>query len=123
MGYGTEKKFASSFVKSENGQKNINDLEPDFFYRPLIYLVITNPNTKKSVVASAYIDTGANHCYINKKLADDLGLVRLNQPPQKAYTASGSIEAYAVEAEYQLANEEKELFEEFPVQKTHFYVS
>ena len=123
MGYGTEKKFSTSFFKAENNQKDINDLEPDFLYKPLIYLVITNPSTNKSIVASAYIDTGANHCYINKKLADDLGLVRLNQPPQTVYTASGSIEAYAVEAQYQLANEEKELFHEFPTQKTHFYIN
>jgi len=121
--FGANKEFISPFIRQKNNQRNVNDLEPSYFYKPLIYIVITNPDTKKHIIASALLDTGADHCFINKKLFNDLGLVKLDKPPNKIYTASGLIETYAVEVEYQLANSNKELVEDFPMQKTHFYIN
>jgi len=121
--FGADKKFTSPFIKTENNQRNVNDLEPDYFYKPLIYIVITNPDTKKSEIVSALIDTGADRCFMNKELFNHLGLAKLDKPPNKVYTGSDPIKTYAVEVEYQLANSKKELVEDFPMQKTHFYVN
>lgn len=115
--------FKTPFIPSENPEKNTNAYEPDFYFRPLIYIEITNPTNGKREVVSATIDTGADNCYIGQGLVDHLLLTHTNEPPIVTFTASGSIKSYAVEIEYRIANEKKEIVKDFPIQKTHFYIN
>lgn len=115
--------FSTSFIKAENKQKNINIYSPNVLYQPKIYIQIINPLNGNKETVSATIDTGSDNCFISRKLANYLGLKQTDEPPITIYTADGSIEAYAVEAEYTLANEKKERVENFPIQETHFYIN
>src|SRR3989339_328370 len=98
--------FKTPFIKSENLQKGANVYEPDFYYKPFIWVVITNPLNGESVLASAIIDTGSDNCYMSRKLADYLGLVNTTELPLKTYIGDNStMDSNAVEAAYTLADE------------------
>lgn len=115
--------FVSPYVKVENKQNGVNKYEPGSFFKPYVYIQIINPITKKKLIVSAYVDTGADHCYISKKLAEVMGLLQTDESPQKVFTASGEMEVYATEVEFQLADENKKIVKDFPIQKTHVYIN
>lgn len=115
--------FKTPFIKSENKQKDVNSYEPDFYYKPWIYIKIINPVNGKSEIVSATIDTGSDNCYISRKLANHLGFKDSDESPLTTYTADGSMETHAIEGEYLIADEKKEIVKDFPIQKTHFYIN
>ncbi|MBI4244649.1 MAG: retroviral-like aspartic protease [Planctomycetes bacterium] len=110
-------------IKQENKQKGVNLFEPDFYFKPLVYINIINPESKKCEIVSATIDTGADNCYVSRKLVSYLGLQQSVEPPMETFTADGVMKVYAAEAEYGLADENKKVFDGFPIQKTHFYIN
>lgn len=115
--------FRTSLIKQENKQKGVNNLEPDFYFKPLIYIEIINPSNLKTQIVSAIVDSGSDNCYISRRLVNHLGLKQSEELPMKTFTVDGAMDVYAVQAEYRIADENQKIVLAFPTQKTHFYIN
>lgn len=63
--------------------------------RPMLWIRVTNPDTKKGIIALAIVDTGADDCAFPAIVAAMLGHKLKSVPPKEIKTASGTTYAYA----------------------------
>jgi hypothetical protein len=119
---GERRSLSMPFFDQRAPGKSGNIHVPAVVYSPLIYLEIINPATGKRLKCFGYLDTGADHCLIRKKLADRLGLKGDGQPAHPLLTGSGEISLQSTMIEYVLNGPEGKAVEGFPVQKAPFFI-
>lgn len=114
--------FSTPFTEKRAPQKSRNIHAAQVTHKPLIYVEISNPVTKKSMKGYGILDTGADHCFIRKDLADRLGLVSDGQPSHDVVTGAGRISLPSTTLELTLTDPGGKAVKDFPVQTTHVFI-
>lgn len=115
--------FSTPFIEKKAPHQSKNIHVAQVTHKPIIYVEITNPVTRKSMKGYGILDTGADNCFIRKDLAERLGLVGDGQPPHDVFTGAGKISIPSTTVEFTLTDPRGEAVKGFPVQTTHLFIS